>query len=110
MRFDEDTGLNLGLRQRGGHDRSGIAVKVGNAGEGGRSVDGAGGRGSEEGGRGGGQGEQTVVFEVPPELHSQVKTGSVLLAINNIPVRILARGGAGRGGGHQHLLAPRSFG
>lgn len=75
MRFDEDSGLNIGLKRRGGHVRGGrVQDAVGHV------VGGGGG-----GGRGGG--EQTVVFEVPVELHGQVKKDSVLLAVNNMPVR-----------------------
>lgn len=64
VRFDEDTGLNIGLKQRGSQVKSGVGA-------------GAGGRG----------GEQTVVFEVPGELRGRVKKDSVLLAVNNMPVR-----------------------
>lgn len=64
VRFDEDTGLNIGLKQRGGQAKSGGVA------------------GAEEGG-----GVQTVVFKVPGELRGRVKKDSVLLAVNNMPVR-----------------------
>ena len=83
MRFDEDTGLNIGLKQRGGHVRGGRRPKVGHVGGVGR------GEGSDRGG-GAAEPEQTIVFEVPPELVGQVKKDSVLLAINNVPVRHLS--------------------
>ncbi|CAM9136528.1 unnamed protein product, partial [Ectocarpus sp. 4 AP-2014] len=77
VRFDEDTGLNIGLRQRGGQMRSGGRVQgalghvVGGGGDGGGARAGV---------------EQTIVFDVPPELQGQVKKESVLLAVNNMPV------------------------
>lgn len=52
----------------------------GHVGGGGISGDGGGGRARFGG-------EQTIVFEIPPELQGQVKKDSVLLAINNMPVR-----------------------
>lgn len=79
MRFDEDSGLNIGLKQRGGEVKSGrVQDAMGH-------VVGGGGDGRGEGG-------QTVVFEVPAELQGQVKKDSVLLAVNNIPVRARAAG------------------
>lgn len=88
MRFDEDTGLNIGLKQRGGQIRGGrVQDAVGH-------VVGGGPAG------GGGGGEQTIVFEVPPELHGQVKKESVLLAVNNVPVSE-SRARLGGGGGWQ---------
>lgn len=87
MRFDEDTGLNIGLRQRGGQVRGGRMAAVGHhVGSVGRGGGGGGGDGEGGSGGGGGGGEQTIVFEVPPELAGQVKKESVLLAINNVPV------------------------
>lgn len=100
VRFDENTGLNIGLRQRGSQLRPGKVAAVRNARR--RRIEGAGermgsGRGRDggetsysAGGRGpetGAGGEQTIVFKVPPELRSQVKNESVLLAINSMPVR-----------------------
>ena len=77
MRFDEDTGLNIGLKQRGGQARGGrVQGAVGHVVGGGTGM---------RAGTGGG-GEQTIVFEVPAELHGQVKKDSVLLAVNNVPV------------------------
>lgn len=72
--FDEDSGINIGLKQRGGEVKSG-------------RVQDAMGHVVGGGGDGRGEGEQTVVFEVPVELQSQVKKDSVLLAVNNMPVR-----------------------
>lgn len=87
VRFDEDTGLTIGLRQRGGLNRGVLGT--------GRDSKGAvnqestiAGNGSckDEGGVSWAGGEQTIVFEVPPELRAKVKTDSVLLAVNNIEV------------------------
>jgi len=90
VRFDEDTGLNIGLMQRGGQIRGGrVQDAVGHVVGGGPAAGGGGG------------GEQTIVFEVPPELNGQVKKESVLLAVNNVPVseRREKRGGVGGGRG-----------
>lgn len=78
VRLDEDTGIDIGLRKSGGPNRGVIR-----AGSGETSVM---TRGNE------GVGEQTVVFEVPRELRDTVKKGSVLLAVNNVPVSKRKRG------------------
>lgn len=72
MRLDEDTGIDIGLRKRGGHHRG--VIRAGSEEKNVMT------RGNE------GVGEQTVVFEVPRELRDTVKRGSVLLAVNNVPV------------------------
>lgn len=88
MRFDEKTGLTIGLRRRGGQSRGIIGGGRGDEGaargEGKRQGGGAAGTGS---GAGGGVGEQTVVFQVPSGLRGRVRIGSVLLAVNDVPVR-----------------------
>lgn len=60
---------------------------------------GLGGGGADGGNGGRAGGEQTIVFEVPPELHGKVKKESVLLAVNKMPVRVPPRSYCGEGDG-----------